>query len=401
MKNKGYININYNDTAAIFPLPTGYSNLTLDSTMIGEWLEYDGVSNGNIDFLVYTNTTGKTRVGYFIVKYIVDGESVETTIEVRQYPQFIPVCSDTFYNTDASTFSYKISTDDEEIYSGTAVALPAESGLEICVNKICYPYLSTQFPIEVFGGETRQLLIIDNAVKTFYLKNSNGSTIEEYNFLNCWDKNITLDSVGNVILSAPIKKLVDTRQRLLASGLVTTGKVFRIKRDGTNIFVKPSEGNNVFLYVGDNLIEGTYTFNDTVEYEVKNTCYEWCIYYKNLYGGYDSILVDGNMVESMNYSPEMYTTSFNNLVPQAEHHKYLNITTAKYKMYISANDEESSRMKHLFGSTEMYLHNLVTDEILPVLCENNSFERKTYKNQGNHKYTYELNLTAAMDKINR
>lgn len=410
MKIKVYKNASESGGNYAYTLPDGYTNNISINSAYADWISTVSVTGGIIIYGVDANTTNKTRVGYYIIKASnEDGtDSIEITIEVRQYTAYIPVCSDTFYNTDSNTFNYTISTDEDGvIYTGKATALPTGSGVEININKICYPYLSTQFPLEVFTTDSNNLFDMDTAIKKFYLTNlSYGSVIGDYIFYNAWEKNVVGDSYGNILLSAPIKNTIDTRQYFLTSVFKKANNTFNIsyvENGVTNTIIsKTNETDNIYLYTGRNyLFDGRQLkVDNTLVYEVKETCHKWCIYYKNLFGGYDSLLVDGNVVESTEYSPEMYTTNFNNLLPDAEHHKYINVGTNKYKMYVSANDDESSRMKHLFGSCELYLHNLESGDIVPVIIEG-TFSKKTYKNQGNHKYTYEINLTEARDNVIR
>jgi hypothetical protein len=53
---------------------------------------------------------------------------------------------------------------------------------------------------------------------------------------------------------------------------------------------------------------------------------------------------------------------------------------------------DGSKMYHLFESTEVYLHNLNTNEITPVTITDSSCEYKTYANQGNKRFYYIINV---------
>jgi hypothetical protein len=62
-------------------------------------------------------------------------------------------------------------------------------------------------------------------------------------------------------------------------------------------------------------------------------------------------------------------------------------------------DDEASRMHHLLESTEVYLHNLEDDTIIPVNITNNSCEFKTFTNNGKKKFNYEIDVELARTKV--
>ena len=405
MKITEKINVDFRGGNYTYSIPEDYRyGITIDSSLT-EWLSTD-TTNGVVTIDVDENSDTETRVGYITIKSTsADGEEkFNCILEIRQYCEFIPVCSDTFYNSDLGNFKYTIRTDEDGvIYNGNATSMP-NSGIEVCINKLCYPYLSSKFPIMAFEVDGMNVYDMDEYCKKFYLTNNNVD-IWEYKFIDAWKRdNITTDTYGDIITSTPIKNVIDTRQYFIASALQVYGGIFRVSIDGNDVVYRYGDSGEYHSYLcaGRNgrMVDGaSIILNNKIIYDVQDTCYDWCIYYKNLYGGWDSLLVNGNTVESTNYSPEMYTTSYNNLLADAEHHKYLNVANKTYKMYFSLNDEESKKVEHLFGSCEMYLHNLVDDTVVPVYCTDSKVEKKTYKNQGNHKYTYEINLKEGRDNI--
>ena len=63
------------------------------------------------------------------------------------------------------------------------------------------------------------------------------------------------------------------------------------------------------------------------------------------------------------------------------------------------NDDEASRMHHLLNSTEVYLYNMNSGEMIPVTLNNTQTEYKTHK--GNGAITYTIEATLAQDRIRR
>ena len=46
----------------------------------------------------------------------------------------------------------------------------------------------------------------------------------------------------------------------------------------------------------------------------------------------------------------------------------------------------------------MFLHNLKTNKIMPVVVDNNEAEYKTFKNNGKHMVNYTINVKASQKK---
>jgi hypothetical protein len=64
-------------------------------------------------------------------------------------------------------------------------------------------------------------------------------------------------------------------------------------------------------------------------------------------------------------------------------------------------DDESSRMHHLLNSTNVFLGDLVTGQMIPVILTNTTTEYKTYKGNGGRLVNYTINVTIAQERIRR
>lgn len=369
------------------------------------------------------------------------------TIKCNPSNSNVPISDDTFFineNTDiGESYDYKISVDDEDgyIYSGKCVALPDGTSNSILLNNICSPYLNSSFPIEELplrgsSSSTNKTFQIKDYQRRFdiYAPNNIGNFIEvgSYKFYNSYD-----GSVG-VILSEPIKikkvsrigyneeyAVIDKRQILLCS-------LFDMDYDGINddgvigyeeIHLKGYKNENVELFDEViSLLKGQTLYtqrlshledgcvlsferlngNPFIKYVVKETCADYCLYYCNAYGGWDSLLIYGNSLKTDKINSHYYTKSFNNTKPDFERKKYVNVITPKYTLYTDwFTDEEQSKMYHLLESTEVYLHNLNTDKIEPVNITNTTLDYKTFTNNGKKKWYNKIDVEVAQDKIRR
>jgi hypothetical protein len=103
---------------------------------------------------------------------------------------------------------------------------------------------------------------------------------------------------------------------------------------------------------------------------------------------------------SINPVSDYYRKAINNTTKQFATKKYLNVINTSYKLYTDwLTDDEASRMHHLLESTEVYLHNLEDDTIIPVNLTNSTCEYKTFTNNARRKFYYEINAELAQQKI--
>lgn len=129
-------------------------------------------------------------------------------------------------------------------------------------------------------------------------------------------------------------------------------------------------------------------------YVYKGTNKNYALYYVNAYGGWDSLAIRGNVTQTDKIQSQTYKNKTNGKV------KYLNTITPSWQLYTDSMND-GSKMHHLLESTEVYLHNLETDEIIPVVITDSECVYKTYANQGNARFHYTINVEASNYKIRK
>lgn len=288
---------------------------------------------------------------------------------------------------------------DEIIYSGRAYEEPNNNNIKINVGRIVNGYLSNNFP-EVIDDEPVHYL-------TDYSHTYNimvGDVVEgTYTYYNSW----AYEPVTGYSISVPIRKTIDRRQVFVYS---------LYRGDNSNdMFIYDNGFENHNIYIDDNqalicdknlnedVREVIITKQGDIEvdrFTVIDSCYDWCLYYSNAYGGWDSLLIKGNVVKTDKINSQYYKKEYNNKTYEFGRTKYLNIVTPSYKLYTDwFYDEEQSKLHHLLESTEVYLHNLVTDKIEPVIITNTECEYKTYTNNGKKKFYNTINVEVAQEKF--
>lgn len=78
----------------------------------------------------------------------------------------------------------------------------------------------------------------------------------------------------------------------------------------------------------------------------------------------------------------------------------MNEITSSWTLYTD-DMSDGSKMYHLLESTDVYLHNLKNDEIIPVVITDTNCEYKTYSNQGNKRFNYTINVEESKYKYRK
>lgn len=229
------------------------------------------------------------------------------------------------------------------------------------------------------------------------------------------------------VLSDPISNLLDVRQYLLYTirpasyynfesriqnipidsfTLTNTNANYVYAKRLSDIDTYPGEFNYAYSY--DFLVErrtltpGTYeTITvDNHEYIIAHTCYRYCVYYINKYGGWDSLLFAGKTMQSDNLKRLSYKQNY---VAQSLDHNMINYATTVQETWqlntSFVDDTQSEKMINLLASNLIYMHDLATDKIIPVNITNAKCDHKTYRNQNRRLYSYTVEVSASQPKF--
>lgn len=256
------------------------------------------------------------------------------------------------------------------VFNGKSWVRPGELYINVNINRVAQDYLYSDMPDlrEITSSTTYEHKY---AYREFYLLNSSGVTAQTYNFLLDWSYD-TNNVTSNMVMSRPI------------NGHGTPGMLFM---------------NTVFN--SSQKVVTTINISPGSSYDSTH-CGDYAFYYLNRYGGWDSFLIEGNVTKTDKYT--QYSISKPYTVPSIDFHKktYHNEITEQYSLHTGwmRNEEAEVLTKNLLSSNMIYMHNLRTDEIIPVIITDNSATYKTFKNQGNKRVNYTINVEASQNKHN-
>lgn len=310
----------------------------------------------------------------------------------------------------------------EMIYRGKAHRRPGETHIFIKINDICADYLHNTLPTLSQAKFTE----LSFPVK-FYIQrwiNNAWVSVDTAEFINDWsyDDSYNPATMG---MSFPINGRIDSRQwitytALNASSITailtfadgTTSQVIipvEISADFSDDFNDDfarsaraaGSGTAVFDLSAWNNV-ASVTINGK-SWKVASDCREWAFYYVNAYGGWDTFLIEGNSMEKDNITRHTRAKEYDNRdIKNRGMVNYVNEISKTYTMHTSwLPDNESLRMHHLLNSPEVYLYNINSGEMIPVVLNNSSTEYRTYKNNGGRMVNYTIEATLAQDRIRR
>jgi hypothetical protein len=81
---------------------------------------------------------------------------------------------------------------------------------------------------------------------------------------------------------------------------------------------------------------------------------------------------------------------------------YVNEIDKQFTLHTAVmTDVQSLAMHHLVESTNVYLYDIVDDEMIPVIVTDTALQYKTYRNNGNRMVSYDINVQVAQDRVRR
>ena len=423
----GTFTLIYNDTTGVAAINWSISKYDVNDNDFSVTITSSSTTSCTMTVTASPNTGTVNAVHSFYVQKVGAGTSVYRflygfNVEYDTANLMKPIWMDTYYiDSVNSTLQYTITADNEVVYSGKSIALPNTNEIIFNVNQLCGNYLNSHLPNGIADG----YYLIDDYAKLFQVVGKNDSVagekvIAQYRFYNSY----LYEDDNSVFLNRPIKikynergmpmTVVDKRQYSFCSIYNKTPNETTVryyKLGGTTVNEQAIIDNNAqSVFIERNAYNGVggtsqlvFTANgEQYTIKVEDTCYDYCIYYCNALGGWDSLLVGGNTIKNDKIASKYYKKDFNNTTTEFEKTKFMNIITPTYRIYTDwFNDDEQSRLFHLLESTEVYLHNLLTDKIEPVIITNSNCEYKTYTNNGKQKWYNTIDLEVAQEKLRK
>lgn len=320
---------------------------------------------------------------------------------------------------------YKIILEDtgEVIYSGKSNKRPGAEYTRVRINDVCADWLENVLPTLSQAEFSRLNLPVNFNVQS----SPSGAMWTDrgtYQFINDWSYDYGYNPV-TMGMSFPINGHIDSRMPIVWTGLNVSEVTATIRfKDGTTaqviIPVEISDdfnsdfnddfsqsvrtaGSGTAVFYLDNMTNVAGITIGRSTFRVVTECAKYALYYVNAYGGWDCFLIEGNTLEAdslKRYTREMVYDNRN--IQNRGIQNYVNEITKGFTFHTGwLLDDQGERMHHLINSTDVFLYDIATREMIPVIIPTTSCEYKTYKNQGNRLVNYTIQVQVAQNRIRR
>ena len=371
---------------------------TYVETIIADWISVEG-GNGTIDVTIAPNEMPYERgANINIYGTDADGEIVASDrFLLIQAAQAITIEFPAWKDTDIEIegdgdyTEYEIQINNETVFSGRCYLINGNG--KIRVNNILKDYIEENISIDVIeiqenGGYVEAELLINGMV---------------YRNLKCWN-DWSYDNRYNDILSVPISNVLDNRQLLPFS--VKGGNTMTVHYDDADYFTIDVEGDGVCTTMQPlneiDRIKFDYNGLQSEWFNIQcNPKNRYCLYYKNLYGGFDSFCFLKSSKESNKITNNIYKRYTNNTEGYHQTVQYSKSFTKSWKLQSRyLNDRQSEIFaKHLLSSNMCFLQDLESGEIYPVNITQTSSEFKLWSNNGRKPIRHDVTVELAQDRI--
>lgn len=274
------------------------------------------------------------------------------------------------------------------LYAGKAYKYPQANEVAWTINGPISNYLGNG--IEFVEGVHK----IPHYLEPFTVVTNTGLA-KEYLFYNNWSYK---DLPNSLLLSDPINGEVDPRQWLPISWLSLGGEYLSV--GGVRKNPSSTQAGNTYMMnlkhytvdCGSTITVKTSASDDIIQYKIGNG--DYALYYSNARGGWDSLLT----ISSSKKTDEMEQLNYRS--KQSGLTRYLTKVTPTWELK-TKYWLDGERMFNLFESNNVYLHNLATDEIVPVVITNTSCEYTTYTNNGKKPFYFTITVQESFDKYRK
>ena len=132
-------------------------------------------------------------------------------------------------------------------------------------------------------------------------------------------------------------------------------------------------------------------------------CGDVALYYLNEAGGWDAFLIQGKVLRKDKYTQSDYYKSFDNNTIEFGRNRFLTDIVPTWELHTSYLTENQAErlVRNLLPSTKVYLHDLVDNEVYPVVITDTQAEYKTNANQNGKLISYTINVEGSQGDSRR
>jgi len=335
----------------------------------------------------------------------------------------IPIWKDKFVNLGSYASRYfRIQVGGTTIYSGRAYRAASSGSLFVRINDVCADYIAPKpLAVPYLSGSTMAFPVSFTVQSS--ANGSSWSTVETVQFNDDWsyDNGFNPSASG---MAFPVTGRIDLRQRIYQTRY-TTSAVTAVARYGSttrnvSLSVQTTPPQDAFLnalchagagyVVFDCAANATYNGKaltsvtiGAATYVVTKTCPHKVVYYKNPFGGYDHLLVEGSATRSRSVQRETFVADYDNNYRNRGRWDFQNEVTETWTLNTGLLTlDESARMPYLLDSPLVFIADLGRPTVIvPALIATDSYNAETYTVKGARMKNHTFDVRVAQNEYRR
>lgn len=302
-----------------------------------------------------------------------------------------PIWKDIYVNLQSISQqeAYSIDIDYTTVYRGICYS---EGESIVRINDVVADYFTRKAPI--FGSTAEDNG--ESATVQVSVRNSAGdvvfsdTVVDDYSYDNV--------DVEAHIPYAPIARTIDPRAPIV--GTIFNNAQRRIYIDGEYEYVSTSLGATFSKRIPATATKVTIGGS---EWNVVQGCARYALYYINAYGSWEWLVLNGRPSATNNYTRYTVKQKYNNGTTSARgEQNWVNEEQRTIALRTGIiTDEGAKNMHHLIGSANVYLYDLETTEVRPVVITDAACTEQAYLGNGAKPIQYTINVRVAQDYIRR
>lgn len=398
----------------------GSDNVVIDNVAVSSTAWMSVVSEPSINRFTLTvreNTLAQQRKGTVIVTSHLNGETErrQTILNVTQVgiiaENELPIWKDNYISIESDKLyvDYKFKIGNKDVYIGRAFTKDGVAVIK--TNDILVNFMEES--LQFYDG-TVWLNQGGYVTADIFLSNDDWNSEYYYNTIvtyNDWSYK-PFEKYG---FTYPISDVLDKRQyctftvfdSLLTNG-GTNAKFQKRMIDGTTQSFA-LKINNEMKTVVSSLYDVMYisygwlnnlapAYNKA--YKIEMTCNEYCLYYKNKVGGWDSCLFSnvGKQIDKIKINSYQRDANAGSIDFGTTHYQKDLTRTWQLKSGRLTDAQSKIFSEHLLSTNKAYLHIFETDEIVPVNITDTTINHLTKANNSRKTVIYTINVEDSQQK---
>lgn len=357
-----------------------------------EWSVTENLDDG-ANRTAYFQVTGQNTDG--IMKEFIISITQSQGVAVVRFPVWMDTEVDLPLSEGGYT-DYEVQVAGSTIHSGRAYTIDGQC--KVLVNKLLEDQMIETLDLNRVGG------IQDNKGLVTASLLVGGQELFKLQTWNDWTY-VNDELVQNV--SDPVRRVYDSRQYLpysfindgIHSDYIATALVDKLGNETVREYTVDSALSTVLIPCAPYNKITFRTVSGNVEFVASEKCYEYCLYYRNKKGGYESFLFNSASLQTDQLTNVQYLSKTSNLIPRHQIKLLRRDVVETWNLksdYLS--DEEARRFIDLIESPDCYLHNLGENRIIPVNVTSSTAAHLQRSNNRRKRVRFDITVEGSINK---